>query len=633
MAALPRCGQLACADRTYGSCGQSDWRCLLSAVEDELPPTRAARALTSPADELRALRDENRTLYGVIKLVSSSLELGPMLQGIVDLATDATDCHACFIYLLEDDRLTIRAASPVFADAVGRVQFAIEEGLTGWVARHRTPEFIREGAMDDPRMKYIPLLEEERFQSMVAVPILARSDNTIGVIVLHTKAPREFTEDTLRLLVHIASLVSGAIENAQLYDQERRRVDALTRLSGLGQEVAAATDAADLGVVVARGARRLLEAEVCQIYRLDRDGSGVVLLASDPPAVSTPPVLSVAGLALDALEDRGGRAPARTLWSELEVGDQLVTALTAGGERLGLLCVGSPPRRTFTDEDTELARAIAHLAAIAIKRAELIEHLTNANIVKDMFEALAAGATSFAVAKAAEVRCDLTGPYLMVCAEPAGGREQSSGEWRAAAEVIGAGLSGLSPRAAIEAGPGPVRAALPLGSKAPQRVEEFLRLCRELGKETGAAIGVSERRHTPAEATRAYREALDATTIGRALLGEGGAIAYAELGAYRYLVRIAADEAPRDRMRAAVDELIAYDTRRRTALLDTLERYLAERRSVIESARALFIHPNTLRQRLARIEELTGVELDNDDLLSLELAIKLARLHGRPKGE
>ena len=51
---------------------------------------------------------------------------------------------------------------------------------------------------------------------------------------------------------------------------------------------------------------------------------------------------------------------------------------------------------------------------------------------------------------------------------------------------------------------------------------------------------------------------------------------------------------------------------------------------MIESARALYIHPNTLRQRLGRIEELTGLELDDDDLLSLELAIKLARLHGRP---
>ncbi len=102
-------------------------------------------------------------------------------------------------------------------------------------------------------MKYIPLLQEERFQSMVAVPILSRSNETLGVIVLHTEAPREFTEETLKLLVHIASLVSGAIENAQLYQRERRRVDTLTRLSGLGGEVAAASDADDLGLILAHG--------------------------------------------------------------------------------------------------------------------------------------------------------------------------------------------------------------------------------------------------------------------------------------------------------------------------------------------------------------------------------------------
>ena len=169
-----------------------------------------------------------------------------------------------------------------------------------------------------------------------------------------------------------------------------------------------------------------------------------------------------------------------------------------------------------------------------------------------------------------------------------------------------------------------------LSSASTQRIEQLLAECRELGRRGGAAIGLSEVCQSPGDATRAYREALDAATIGRALLGDGGAIAYSQLGAYRYLVHIAADDAPRDRMRTAVDLLIAYDSKRRTALLDTLERYLAERRSVIESARALYIHPNTLRQRLGRIEELTGLDLDKDDLLSLELAIKLARLHGRP---
>jgi GAF domain-containing protein len=553
-----------------------------------------------------------------------------MLQGIVDLATEATDCHACFIYLLEDGMLTIRAASPVYAGAVGVVQMRIDEGLTGWVARHRTPEFIRDNAMADPRMKFIPLLEEERFQSMVAVPILARAGDTIGVIVLHTEAPREFTEDTLKLLVHIASLVSGAIENAQLYDQQGRRVDALTSLSGLAQEVATAPDGGEIGRAVTQGMRRLVGAEICQLYRLDREGATLSLLSSAPQGVAAPEALSATALLMAALEDGAAGPRARTLWPGLDVSALLVTPLISGGERLGLLCAGAPPRRPFTGEDTEMARAVAHLAAIAIKRAELIEGLTNANIVKDLFEALSAGDSAFAATKAGEVRCDLSRPYLMLHAEPAGRREQGSGEWRAAAELLGRDVAELAARAAVEPGPGPVRAVLALGSRASESIEDVVRRCRELGRRHGAAVGLSELHDSPGGSARAYHQALDAATIGRALLGDGGAIGYAEVGAYRYLVHIAAENAPHDRMRAAVDRLIEYDARRRTALLDTLERYLAERRSVIESARELFIHPNTLRQRLGRIEELTGLNLDEDDLLSLELAIKLARLHGRP---
>ncbi len=553
-----------------------------------------------------------------------------MLQGVVDLATDATGCHACFIYLLEDGTLTIRAASPVFSEAVGNVQFSVQDGLTGWVARHRTPEFIRDHAMQDPRMKYVPLLEEERFQSMAAVPILSRAGDTIGVIVLHTRAPHEFGEETPKLLVHIASLVSGAIENAQLYDRERRRVDALTGLSELTQQVAAASGIDELAGVLVAGTAPLIGAQACQLLRLESDGETLAALASFPDTLPPPAVSSASEVMAAGLQKRSGpgRSPAQTLWPSQRGTDLLVTPLAAGDERVGVLCATAAHQ--FSDEDAEVARAVAHVAAVAIKRAELIEGLTTANTIKDLFEALAAGATSFAATKAAELQTDLNAPYLMLEALPAGTREQSSGEWRAAAEAVGRGLAGLAPRSAIEAGPGPVRALLAFATARRPSLDGLLRDARELGQAHGAVVGVSELREAPADAARAYREARDAATIAHALLRDGGAIAYPQVGAYRYLVQIGADDAPRDRMRAAVDLLIDYDRRRRTALLDTLERYLSERRSVIESARALYIHPNTLRQRLGRIEELTGLNLDADDLLSLELAIKLARLHGRP---
>jgi GAF domain-containing protein len=559
--------------------------------------------------ESRGLAAENATLYSVISLVSSSLELSPMLGQIVELATQATHCHACFIYLVDGDTVTIRAASPVFAEAVDHVSFSVDEGLTGWVARNRRSAFIRDGLAADPRSVYVPLLREEDFQSMVAVPILSRANDTIGVIVLHTQAPHEFGEGVLNLLEHIASLVSGAIENAQSFDRERRRVDALTGLAALSEEVSGAAGEAALASVVSRGARNLLGAARCSLYRLIQNGNGVELLARSPDGAPGTVARSLAELMLDQ----------RLLTLPLVVGD----------EHLGMFCAAPPEDREFSREEREVARAVAHLAAVAFKRVELIEGLTKTNIVKDLFEALAAGAAEFAAAKAAEIRCDLSRPYLLVCAEPAGGRDTSASDWQSTAESLGQALGQLIPRAAVEAGPGPVRALLPLEVSSRERLDDVLRDCRQLGRAHGAVLGLAGLRDSTAEGVRAFREAVDAAKIGQALLGDGGAVSYGELGAYRYLVHIDAEHTPRDRMREAVDTLIEYDRRRRTALLDTLERYLSERQSVIESARQLYVHPNTLRQRLGRVEELTGLVLERDDLLSLELAIKLARLHRR----
>ena len=103
---------------------------------------------------------------------------------------------------------------------------------------------------------------------------------------------------------------------------------------------------------------------------------------------------------------------------------------------------------------------------------------------------------------------------------------------------------------------------------------------------------------------------------------------YEQLGAYKYLADLRVEDTPRDRHWTAVAALADNDHRRRTALVDTLEAYLARRRQITETARALYIHPNTLRQRLARIERVTGLRLEDEDLLALELAVKLVRLDG-----
>ena len=103
-------------------------------------------------------------------------------------------------------------------------------------------------------------------------------------------------------------------------------------------------------------------------------------------------------------------------------------------------------------------------------------------------------------------------------------------------------------------------------------------------------------------------------------------ITFDELGPYKYLLRMSLDADVRDSYREAVAKLADYDRERSTSLLLTLEEFLRRRGNISATSEALFVHPNTLRQRLRRISELCGLDLRTDDWLMIEIAVKLVRL-------
>jgi GAF domain-containing protein len=590
----------------------------------EAAAKRAASENGDLAEQLERVRLESDTLYKIIGVIASAPHLGRVLELTVDLLTEATNCHACFVYLRDGRRLRLSAASKVYAHLVGQIEFGIDEGLSGWVVRHNAPAFIRDQALDDPRMKYVPELEEERFQSMVSVPIPARSGDIIGTVVLHTEAPHEFDEWVVNFLVHTASLVAGAIENARLYEEAGRRVEALTTLSRLTQEIAAARGREDLLRAVPRGVRALLGCELCQLYQLDEASGRLELAAADPPDHPSPWPREGAAALLGPLQRRprrGGR--------EVADGGAAVLAVpvAAGNEQLGALAaVGSRP---FRDDDDEVLRALANQVALALKKAELIERLTEEHIVRDLFEALTAGATEVAEAGAQAAGWDTARAHVFAEVRPAAGAGPER-RWPALAERVEGHLRRLAPAALCDVRPDGLRAMLPIaGAPAPgsDQLAQLDAALSELATREGVTVGRSDQRMGLGDGGESLREAADAAQIAAALMSDrGGALAYGELGAYRYLVRLPLADVPNDRQCRAIQRLTDYDRRRRTQLVDTLERYLRDRRSVATTARALYIHPNTLRQRLERIESVSGLDLATEDLLSLELAIKLVRL-------
>ena len=180
----------------------------------------------------------NDVLARIVSTVASTLELDEVLAAVVRLLSDASGVHACFVYLVEGDRLVLRAAGDPYEELIGTIALERGNGLAWWAAERNEPAFIPEGLLDDPRVAFVPELEEERFQSLLSVPIAARDGSVIGVISAHTEAPYAFTQAEVDFVVTSASLVAGAIENARLYDETRARVRELEAISELAEVIA-----------------------------------------------------------------------------------------------------------------------------------------------------------------------------------------------------------------------------------------------------------------------------------------------------------------------------------------------------------------------------------------------------------
>jgi GAF domain-containing protein len=574
--------------------------------------------------ELERLRVENETLSAVVGVVASGPDLVHILDRVVDLLAKATESHASFVYLPSGERLVLRAASPVYSHLVGKISFPVGAGLAGWAMRERRPAFIREGAIDDPRSVYVPELEEERFQSMVAVPIASRSGASIGAIILHTVAPREFDERIINVLSRAASLVSGAIENARLYEEARERVEELTRLSTLGREIAAVSDRASLYEVAARGMPAMIGADLCRIYELEPDGTAHRVAAL--PATARPPRETLEpseaeAVAIAAL--RTGSATAAELSTALDLPD-LASAtaipLGAGGGESGLIVVAA--KSSWSNSERELMRAAAHQIGLALERVGLIERLTGENAARDLFDALLAGETGTAAGRAADAGIALERPHLVAVARSL--TPPSESEWRRASEALELALTRHSRGGAYHRGSSTARALLPVGGDGVEPAQKLAAALRELAAEHGLAIGLGEARSKAEGARRSLREADDAARIGEAILDKGDVVLYRETGAYRYLIGLLDSGGPDDHLSELAEQLASYDRERSSRLLLTLDVYLEQGRSIAAASRELWIHANTLRQRLERIESLTGVELAGEDLLALHLAVKLA---------
>jgi two-component sensor histidine kinase/putative methionine-R-sulfoxide reductase with GAF domain len=188
--------------------------------------------MDAPARHLRLLTE-------TIAAVNSTLDLEEVLGLVARKVADALEADACFVYLYDEraDELVLRATHGTRVEEMTRrPRMRPGQGITGAAAAERSPIMIPKQAHLDPRFKGFANLPEDEYESILAVPILAR-EKLAGALNVRTRAPREFSEAEIDLLVAIAAQVAQTIEHAKLYAEAQRRVGELEALARISEAV------------------------------------------------------------------------------------------------------------------------------------------------------------------------------------------------------------------------------------------------------------------------------------------------------------------------------------------------------------------------------------------------------------
>jgi GAF domain-containing protein len=612
-------------------------------------------APTLPADELVfvtgdaaqreaiAYRKAIRAFSDVAVALTDAQEQASLLHLIARKICELAGASRCSVYLRDDEtglyRGQVGHADHDIDAEVKRLTAGIPaDHFTHEIVKTRKPVHIRD-ALHDPRPIH-STMRQWGVRSMVGVPMVLR-DEVIGIIYLDGEGTtRSFTDADVAIAAVFAELAAVAVSQAQMTTRLRESFGTVARQNDILRRVAALDDRLTNLVIQGANVRDIVQAvsELTGKSAALYDAGYKRLASAVPPGEEAhfvprllePEFLSHPDVAA-ALEDIdpvratvvGPIARAGLLHR------YLVAPVTIRGERWGTLVVMAHTAR-FGPLDQRICRRASTMIALdlsAERRIMASEWDAEATLVAGLMDSTRDRDDIRRRADFLGVLLDQSHVFCLLSTHPGAPLDV-----RRVREALAAAAPGVRPL--VGATPDGVVALLPCPPDA-TRVEavEAVRAAVEVIRpglgEPLAAISVPCRELDAY--SRAYAQARQVLQCIRAFHGPGSTrvLAADDLGAGRLLL-MGADGAEADRF---VDETLRDMLADSGApdLLLTLVRFFEDQRSVRRVAGHLDVHENTVRYRLAKIEELTGlpVRTDSDAQLSMQLALLVLHMRGR----
>lgn len=342
----------------------------------------ANRKLTNRVQEIQALSE-------IGKSVTSHLDLGKVLNLVVEAAVNLTSADESYLLLVDEDSRQLYLRARAHSGGNGSQDFweeSQDETARQVLQSGEAVILSRNGKAGLPQNEF----------SLVKVPVMA-GQQAIGVLgVSNHEQQRTFAEDDEKLLAALGDWAAIAIQNAKHYEETQRFNRNLQLVNEVSQLVSSSLDVEQVPYLLLDRTARLVGAECGSLALLSQDRDGVIFqVAYDgqgqelkglkdflmPLGRGIVGVVAQTGQPIIANDVRSHPA-----WSPLP--DQLTgfttqklvaVPLVSEGEILGVMELLNKKEGDFNLEDVQLLSLVASAAASAIQNGRQYESLKQAN--------------------------------------------------------------------------------------------------------------------------------------------------------------------------------------------------------------------------------------------------------------
>jgi sigma-B regulation protein RsbU (phosphoserine phosphatase) len=308
-------------------------------------------------------------------------ELCHLMYTYTSRVADATIFH---LGLFDGDtytlKLWIRDGEPVPQQTF---QMTPGVGLVNWMRESKQPILVRDFSKEIDSLPAQPVyVSDNPPNSALYVPLIA-GEAVIGTMSIQSFRRNAYGDSDLRVLSAMANQAAMAIQKAQLYAQERKRVRQLETIGQVTSQVAAILELDELFHQVVHLVRDNFGYYYVVIYTADREHSSVTFQAS--ASAGGPEVaigvewgqgligwVAAHGQAV-LVNDVGSDTRYRSVAALAETHSELAVPLLLEGELVGVLDVQSDQRNAFGPDDLFILETLGAQVALAIHEAHLYE--------------------------------------------------------------------------------------------------------------------------------------------------------------------------------------------------------------------------------------------------------------------